>query len=66
VFNDALNYQTSWKTAKWTRWKWDLKMRLGQTYVILNMQQVTTSAMREPKSQRTFLFNVCNRTVLLC
>jgi hypothetical protein len=21
VFNDALNYQTSWKTAKWTRWK---------------------------------------------
>lgn len=38
VFNDALNYQTSWKTAKWTRCKYHLKTALVQIYVILNVQ----------------------------
>jgi len=48
---EALNYQTSWKTAKCTRWKRNLKMSIGQMYVILNMQYVTASTMSEPKSQ---------------
>ena len=51
VLIEALNYQTSWESAKWTRRKCDLKMSLGQIYVMLNMQYVKASTMSELKSQ---------------